>query len=61
MVGIHIPDGVEQGCEMCFFGCISLLRVIFGKYYSLKFAGKRAFYGNGVGEIRIPDGVKELL
>ena len=58
MVEIHIPDGVEELCESCFFGCKSLSRVTFGKSSSLKLIGKDAFRESGVGEMRLPAGVK---
>ena len=58
---IHIPDGVEEICELCFCKCTSLSRVTFGESSSLKLIGKTAFRESGVVEIHAPDGVVELL
>ena len=57
---MSIRDSVEELCESCFYKCKSLSRVTFGESSSLKLIGKKAFYGSGVCEIRIPDRVEEL-
>ena len=58
---IHIPDGVEELCDLCFCRCKSLSRVTFGESSSLKLIGKEAFIGCGVVEIHVPDGIERLL
>ena len=57
---VVMPDRIEELCEACFYECMSLRRVTFGEYSSLKLIGKNAFVISGAREIRIPDGVEEL-
>ena len=57
---VAIPDSVEELCDRCFSGCISLSRIRFGELSSLKRIGVKAFFGTGLKEIHIPDGVEEL-
>ena len=40
VVEIHIPDGVEELCEKCFYECESLSCVTFGESSSLKLIGE---------------------
>ena len=58
---IHIPDAVEELCEVCFYECKSVSRVTFGESLSLKKIWMEAFRRSSVREIHIPDGVKKLL
>ena len=58
-----------MGGEYCTVGtdgvlvseCENLSRVTFGESSSLKRIGERAFWGSGVREIHIPDGIERLL
>ena len=54
VVGIHIPECVEEICDQCFVCCKSLLRVTFGESSSLKILDRDVFRGSGLGEIQFP-------
>lgn len=58
---VSVPDRVEKLSGERFCECTSLFRVTFGEYSSLKLMGNMAFRKSGVCEIRIPDGLEELL
>ena len=67
---VSVPDGVRELCDGCFKGCKGLQRVTFGRSSLLERIGVEAFgivrdrkAGDvqcDLGEINIPDGVREL-
>ena len=57
---IHIPDRVEEICDVCFCNRSNLSRVTFGESSPLKWIAACVFAQTNLVQIGIPDSVEEI-